>query len=88
MPELVTVLIPFFNRALFLGATIRSVLQQRGVALQLLLVDDGSTDHSVAVVRTFADRRLRLLRLRRRSGKPAAVNRALPAARGGVDHDF
>lgn len=79
---LVTVIIPFWNRERWLAQTVRSVLRQRGVALQLILVDDGSTDRSWAVACAFHDRRVQCVRRPRRLGKAAAVNAVLSKARG------
>jgi glycosyltransferase involved in cell wall biosynthesis len=51
-----SLVIPVFNAAATLEATLRSCLAQRGVALELIVVDGGSTDGSVEIVRRHADR--------------------------------
>ncbi|MBM3225914.1 MAG: glycosyltransferase family 2 protein, partial [Candidatus Tectomicrobia bacterium] len=51
---LVSVIIPTFNRATWLGEAITSVLAQTYTPLELIVVDDGSQDHTPAVVKTFA----------------------------------
>jgi len=79
---LVTLIVPFHNRARLLPETVRSILRQSHAAWQLVLVDDGSTDGSWAAARAFQDDRIECLRLPQRCGKPAAVNRALGRARG------
>lgn len=48
-----SIVIPCFNAAATLVATIESALQQRGVSLELAIIDDGSTDASLALARSF-----------------------------------
>ncbi len=79
---LATVIVPFFNREDFLARTITSILDQDYSKLQLILVDDGSRDLSYSIARSFSDPRIQYIRLTKRQGKSAAINRALPLARG------
>lgn len=55
---LVSVIIPTFNRAEFLTRSISSVLNQSYNDLELIIVDDGSTDETKEVVESFKDSRL------------------------------
>jgi glycosyltransferase involved in cell wall biosynthesis len=80
-PE-VSVVIPTHNRAGLLPETARSVLAQEGVSLELLVVDDGSSDGTEEALRSIADTRLRYLRLERQSGPAAARNRGVEDAKG------
>ncbi len=48
-----TVIIPTFNRAAFLPRAISSVLAQKGVEFELIIVDDGSTDNTPALLESF-----------------------------------
>jgi len=78
----VSVVIPTFNRAKFLGHAMRSVLDQSHRVLELIVVDDGSTDDTGDVVAAFADPRVRFVRIPR-SGSPArARNVGIGHARG------
>jgi len=79
---LVSVILPFFNNAATLGAAIRSILRQSVPDFELILVDDGSEDGSLAVARRFRDPRIRLLRNERNRGQSYARNRGLDAMRG------
>ncbi len=61
MPEpspIFSIIIPTYNRAHLIGKTIESVLQQEFENFEVLVVDDGSKDHTEQVVKGFADARL------------------------------
>jgi glycosyltransferase involved in cell wall biosynthesis len=75
---------PAFNRAATIGPALASVLGQTYRDLELLVVDDGSTDGTAQVVERFAahDQRVRLIKLAANEGRSAARNHALDAARG------
>lgn len=77
----VSVLIPTYNRARYLGECIRSMLSQTVAPAEIIVVDDGSTDGTMDVVRGFEDPRIRYIR-QENAGKCAALNRALPLASG------
>jgi glycosyltransferase involved in cell wall biosynthesis len=81
---LVSVITPFFNAGRYLAEAIQSVLAQSYRPLELLLVDDGSTDGSADVAARFADGStgVRLLRLHENQGQATARNAALGQARG------
>ena len=80
---LVSALMIVRNRADLLESAAASILAQTGPVLELLIVDDGSADGSVAVAQRLAaaDRRVRVLPSQR-LGIPATRNRGLAAARG------
>jgi glycosyltransferase involved in cell wall biosynthesis len=80
-PPKVTVIMPAYNRAAYLREAIDSVLAQTLSDLELIVVDDGSTDETAALLAAVGDARLRCLRQEHR-GVSAAVNRGLRAARG------
>jgi glycosyltransferase involved in cell wall biosynthesis len=57
-PLLISVVIPTYNRANYIAKTIQSVLQQTYISFELIVVDDGSTDNTEAVVASFTDARV------------------------------
>ncbi|MPZ10853.1 MAG: glycosyltransferase [Kiloniellaceae bacterium] len=73
--DAVGVVIPMFNAEATIGATLASVSRQTYQALDIIVVDDGSTDRSPSIVAAYAakDRRIRLLR-QANSGVAAARN--------------
>jgi glycosyltransferase involved in cell wall biosynthesis len=75
-----SLIIPTFNHARFLGAAIDSALTQTLGAVDVIVVDDGSTDETPAVLERYAGR-VRVLRQPNR-GLSAARNAGLAAARG------
>ena len=77
----ISVIMPTYNRARYLGEAIRSVLGQTWSDLELLVVDDGSTDGTRALVEAIGDERVRYLPQSHR-GIGAAMNTGLRAARG------
>lgn len=78
----VTVFMPVYNRAAFVGAAIESVLAQNFEDFELLIIDDGSSDESMSVVGRYQDRRIRVERNNRNQGIPHTRNRGLDLAAG------
>ena len=80
----VTVLIAAYNCADFVSRAVESALAQTGVDLEILLVNDASTDGTQAVIEAFAasDPRIRALRLETNGGPSAARNLGLDQATG------
>lgn len=72
--ERVTVVLPFFNRVDVLSEAVRSVLAQTHQALTLILVDDGSTDGSRQLARSFDDPRVQFAQTGGQEGACAARN--------------
>jgi glycosyltransferase involved in cell wall biosynthesis len=79
---LVSVVIPTHNRWRRLPRALRTALGQEGVDLEVVVVDDGSTDNSPAVLRSVRDPRVRVLRNETSRGVAAARNRGIQAADG------
>jgi len=80
--ELITVIIPTYNRADKLKSTIKSVLNQTYSNFELIIVDDGSKDNTNEVIETFNDNRIKYIQ-QEHSGLPAvARNTGLKNANG------
>ncbi|MEQ1700579.1 MAG: glycosyltransferase [Ilumatobacteraceae bacterium] len=80
-PPEVSVVLPVFNGAGTIRSAIDSLLSQTGVELELIVVDDGSTDRTPEILLHYgADPRVRVLRQEPNQGLVAALNRGLAAA--------
>lgn len=78
----VSVVLPAYNREASIAGAIDSVLRQSWCDLELIVVDDGSTDRTLARARSLQDPRLRVIACPRNAGPSAARNRGLAEARG------
>jgi glycosyltransferase involved in cell wall biosynthesis len=78
----VSVIIPVYNRADYIGDAVASIRSQTFGDFELLVVDDGSTDSTVDRVRSIRDPRVRLVRHESNRGIPASRNTGLDHARG------
>jgi len=78
----VTVFIPVHNRERYIGDAIQSILAQDFQDFDILLIDDGSTDRSVEIMRSFHDPRLTIVLNETNLGIPRTRNRGLELARG------
>lgn len=79
--SLVSVIIPAYNHERFVGPAIESVLQQSHANIELIVVDDGSTDATARVIRSYADPRLRYV-YEENQDAYNALNNGLALARG------
>lgn len=77
----ISIVMPCFNGAAYLRASLASALGQSFTDTELIVVDDGSTDGSADILRSVTDPRLRVLR-QANQGVCAARNAALALARG------
>src|SRR5438045_3701421 len=77
----VSVSLVTYNHERFVAAAIQSILGQTFADLELVIVDDGSTDDTPRVIASFDDPRIVTIR-QPNAGPGAATNRALAACRG------
>lgn len=73
----VSVVMPVYNEARFLGAAVQSILEQTFSDFELVIVDNGSTDDSALLLSRLDDPRIRVFRNERNLGSASAGNRAV-----------
>jgi glycosyltransferase involved in cell wall biosynthesis len=81
-PPLVSVIISMRDSAQTVGAAVCSILMQTLRDWELIVIDDGSSDRSCAIVEEFRDERIRLTRESSSAGLAARLNQAIALARG------
>lgn len=79
---LITALMSTYNAASYVEKAIQSVLDQKMDDFEILIADDKSTDHTKSVVNSFADSRIRLLKMPTNVGVGAALNLCLSLVKG------
>ena len=81
MKPLVSILIPTYNAELWLVETIDSALKQTWSNIEIVVVDDGSKDNTLAVAKRFESSLVKVI-YQENQGQSAAENRALQEAQG------
>lgn len=81
---LVSVIIPVYNANGFLSAAIDSILNQTYKNLDIIIVDDGSTDETPKILKSFAkkDKRVKILTNKRNLNIATSLNRGIKLAKG------
>ncbi|MFF2912170.1 glycosyltransferase [Paenibacillus sp. NPDC057934] len=77
----ISVIIPLYNHENFITEAIKSVLDQTYTNLELIVIDDGSKDNSLAVAQSFKDERLQVIS-QDNNGAHNTINRGLDMATG------
>ena len=77
-----SVVIPAYNRAATIGLAVGSVLRQTVGDLEVIVVDDASSDNTVAALEAIGDARLHIIRHATNAGGAAARNTGIRAATG------
>ena len=77
----VSIVIPAYNHERYVGETIQSVLDQTFTDFELIIINDGSTDHTEEEILKFKDERIRYFSQENR-GLSATLNRGIELARG------
>ena len=82
----ISIVVPSFNQARFIGETLQSLVDQQYPNLKVLIQDGGSTDGSVDIARGFVERHPAVFDLvvEKDSGQADALNRAFARAKGDV----
>ena len=84
MENRISIIVPIYNAEQYLAKCIESLLHQSHFALQIILVNDGSTDKSLSIAQTYAtkDERIEVYSLDSNQGQSAARNEGLLHATG------
>lgn len=79
---MITVIIPVYNREKVIQKSINSVLKQSFSDIEVLIIDDGSSDNTLRIISDIKDKRIRLISLKNNSGATVARNIGLKEAKG------
>lgn len=78
----VSVVMPVYNGEKYVGEAIKSILNQTFTDFEFLIIDDGSTDHSVEIIKSYKDNRIRLLQNPTNYGIVYSRNKGISEAKG------
>ncbi len=79
---LISVLLPVYNGGVHLNESIQSILNQTYKNFELIIIDDGSTDDSLSIMRSYNDNRIKILVNEFNIGHANTLNLAIKAANG------
>jgi len=79
---LLSIILPVYNSDLFVGQAINSLLKQTFRDFELLIIDDGSTDRTAAIISSFIDQRIKIIVNPVNRGIVFSRNRGLRSASG------
>jgi len=82
MTPIVSIIMPAYNAAPYIGAAITSILKQNYTDFELIIVNDGSTDKTVDIIKKFKDPRIILIHNQKNYKLPKSLNKAIDAASG------
>lgn len=82
MQPIATVLMPVYNGQTYLKEAIDSILGQTFADFEFLIIDDGSTDDSLAIAKSYIDPRIRIIENERNLKLIATLNKGLALAQG------
>lgn len=84
MEELVSFVIPLYNYERYIGDCVQSILNQDYANIEILVIDDCSTDSSAAVARKIGDSKVHLVQLSKNKGYSACKNEGIIRSRGSL----
>jgi len=77
----ISVIMPVFNQERYVADAIKCILNQTYKDFEFIIVDDGSTDRTVEIIKSFDDKRIQLI-CAEHEGFLSALKRAMNAAQG------
>jgi glycosyltransferase involved in cell wall biosynthesis len=80
MKTVVTVLMPVYNAEKYLREAIESILSQTLQNFEFLIIDDGSTDSSIEIIKSYSDSRIKLVQNEQNFGITYSLNRGIDLA--------
>ena len=78
---MISIIIPLYNKEAYIANTLESVINQDFIDFEIIIIDDGSTDHSVDIIRTYKDSRIKLIH-QENGGVSSARNHGIEEASG------
>jgi glycosyltransferase involved in cell wall biosynthesis len=81
MTPKISVILPVFNAQTYLRESIESILSQSFTNFELIIINDGSTDQSLNIIKSYTDERIKLIN-QANAGLPISLNRAIAIAKG------
>lgn len=81
-PPMISVLLPVYNGEKFIAQAVQSILDQTYRYFELIIIDDGSTDRTAAILDQFQDERIKRLKNEKNIGLVGSLNRASSIAQG------
>jgi glycosyltransferase involved in cell wall biosynthesis len=82
MKPLVSILVPAYNAAQYISQTLDSALFQTWQNIEIIVVDDGSTDNTLKIIRSYEAKGVKVIPQDKNKGQTAALNRCLVEAQG------
>ncbi|MDM1406872.1 glycosyltransferase [Myroides sp. DF42-4-2] len=81
MTPKISIIVPVYNGAAYIERTLESILKQSLTAIEVIVVDDGSTDHTLSILAAIKNPKLRVLS-KQNGGVSSARNAGMKAAKG------
>ncbi|MCL5071863.1 MAG: glycosyltransferase [Actinobacteria bacterium] len=79
---LVSIVLPTYNGSGYISQSINSCLNQTYKKIELLIVDDASTDGTLKIIKSYQDKRIKLIRHKKNRGLAASLNTGFGKAKG------
>ena len=78
---MISVLMPVYNSELYLEDAVQSILDQTYKNFEFIIIDDGSVDNSLAILESFKDNRIKLVKKKNNTGYTSLLNESINYAK-------